>query len=283
MIRSETLFRIIARLYGTGDQMKAGEYRIPRTLGVVEIIDRLVEGEGDAKWVVIPEGWTVNQVADLLEERHLVRRTAFLRAVQRRPSAYGVDLQVSRASLEGYLMPDTYKFPSRASGADVVGIMVRNWEKKVWKSNEAAFWTSWLTPEKIVVAASLIEREAKRPEDRARIASVIRNRLAKKMLLQIDATVLYALGTHKEKVLLKDLKTPSFYNTYRHKGLPPGPICSPGLKAIEAVLHPEDTEYLYYVAQPDGSHIFTRTGQEHAAAVSRVRQMAAALSGVRAN
>jgi UPF0755 protein len=121
--------------------------------------------------------------------------------------------------------------------------------------------------------ASLVEREARLPEERALIAGVLFNRLHRRMLLEVDATVLYALGRHKSVVTYKDLEVNSPYNTYRHIGLPPGPIANPGVAAIEAALTPAVTDYLYYVARADGSHVFSRTYQEHLAAVRRQRSL----------
>jgi UPF0755 protein len=123
----------------------------------------------------------------------------------------------------------------------------------------------------IVTIASLIEREAKVPQDRARIAGVLDNRLRRGMRLEVDATLDYAYGYHKTRVLYKDLEVASPYNTYRHKGLPPGPIANPGLAALQAALHPERNAFLYYVARPDGAHIFSRTPDEHAAAKRQAR------------
>jgi UPF0755 protein len=131
------------------------------------------------------------------------------------------------------------------------------------------------TLHEIVTIASLIEREAEVEQDRARIAGVIENRLKRNMKLDIDATVLFALGRHKERVLYRDLQVASPYNTYRHKGLPPGPIAAPGLPSLVAALHPESHDFLFYVAAPDGSHVFTRTEAEHNAAVARMRSLRA--------
>ena len=133
---------------------------------------------------------------------------------------------------------------------------------------------------KIVTIASLIEREAKTQEDRPRIAGVLENRLKKGMKLEIDATVLYALGHHKHRVFFKDLLVDSPYNTYRHAGLPPGPIASPGARSLEAALAPEKNDYYYYVARPNGSHYFTRTGKEHEAAVRQARSESQTASAV---
>jgi peptidoglycan lytic transglycosylase G len=273
LIRSELAFIVTARVMGDSENMKAGEYLISPALGVLQIIDRLVAGDAEAQWVTIPEGKTVGQVASLLAERRLAKVPEFVRGTQRKPKMYGLLLPVSRRSVEGYLMPDTYKFPRQVHERAIIKNMLKNWHAKVYRPNRRLFEQSDLPADKIVIAASLIEREARVPQDRKLISSVIRNRLARKMPLQIDATVLYALGRHKQALSFKDLKVDHPYNTYKHVGLPPGPICSPGLESVVAALQPSDTDYLYYVAQPDGSHIFTSTYEEHKAAIARVKAM----------
>jgi UPF0755 protein len=272
-IRSATAFTVMARIYGESQNMKAGEYKIEPNLGVFQIIDKLVAGDAEQQWVVIPEGKTIGQVAQILADRRLVKDWEFIRAANRKPKRLGLAIPVSRPSVEGYLMPDTYKFPRQISERVLIKELLRNWNQKVLSPNRQLFAQSDLPLDKIVIIASLIEREAVVPQDRALISSVIRNRLKRKMPLQVDATVLYALGRHKKIVTYKDLKIEHPYNTYRNPGLPPGPICSPGLAAIRAALQPAKSDYLYYVAQPDGSHIFTRTFAEHQAAISRVKRM----------
>lgn len=272
-IRSALAFQMMVKVLGESKNIKAGEYQIPQSLGIVEIIDKLVAGDADAQWVVIPEGKTLSQIAVILEARRLAKSGNFMRAASRRPSSYGLDISVPRHSVDGYLMPDTYKFPRQISEGEIIRQMLRNWNAKVLRPHKALFSRSDLPVDKIVVMASMIEREARVPEDRPKIASVVRNRLKKGMKLQIDATVLYALRAHKSALSYADLKTKSPYNTYQNFGLPPGPICNPGVASVEAALQPAATPYLYYVAQPDGSHIFSRTAEEHRAAIARVKQM----------
>lgn len=272
VVRSATVFTVAARLYGESGNMKAGEYKIPPKHGVFEIIDQLVAGNSEAQWVVIPEGRTLKQIAQALEAERLADADEFLRAARRPPSEYGLDVSPRWKTCDGFLFPDSYKLPKQASARTIVAEMVKTWKRKVWEPNQELFKSASLTPDKIVVAASLIEREARVPQDRPLISSVIRNRLARKMKLQIDATVLFALGRHQQVVLYKDLEVDSPYNTYKHKGLPPGPICQPGLAAIEAALKPADEDYLFYVAMPDGSHVFTSSAAEHDRAVRDARR-----------
>jgi len=275
LIRSSLAFQAMARVLGETSEMKAGLYELSPNLGVVELIQRLVAGQALAHWVVIPEGLTLRQIAERLSERRLVTVEQFLRAARRPPKEYGLDLPIARRSVDGYLMPDTYQFPRQTTAREIIERMVRNWREKAYLPNERQFAAAGLSVDRIVVLASLIEREAQVPEDRPLISSVIWNRLRIKKKLEIDATVLYALGRHKDRVLFKDLKVDSPYNTYRHRGLPPGPICNPGKACIDAALRPAKTGYLYYVARPDGSHVFAETGEEHNANVAAVRQPSA--------
>lgn len=276
LIRSETVFKLAVRFYGGGEDMKAGEYRISPGLGVFEIIDKLVAGDAEAQWVVIPEGMGLSDIARRLENRRLAKRSSFLRLARRKPKSLGLNVPVSLSSTEGYLMPDTYKFPKRISERQIIKEMLENWEQKVYRPNAALFRASSLPLDKLMVVASMIEREAKVDKDRALISSVIRNRLAKNRKLEIDATVIYALGGHKKELSLADLKVKSPYNTYYKVGLPPGPICNPGLESVMAALKPAKTPYLYYVARPDGSHIFSETYEQHKAAIAEVKAMKAA-------
>jgi UPF0755 protein len=276
LIRSTLAFDVLGRVRGTSRRMKAGEYELPRNLDLYQVIDRLVAGVAETAWVVIPEGKKPEEIAAILQEANLVQADAFLRAVEQPPAKYGLRIPTKRRSVDGYLMPDTYRINRKTTPPRVIEQMVKNWEAKVYRPNRDAFARCPLSIDQVIVAASLIEREARVPQDRPLIASVIRNRLKRKMPLQIDATVIYALGHHKQALTFADLKVDSPYNTYRHTGLPPGPICEPGAEAVKAFLYPPRTDYLYYVARPDGRHIFTRTRAEHHTAIVRARALRAA-------
>jgi UPF0755 protein len=174
-------------------------------------------------------------------------------------------------------MPDTYRFEKGIPETEIIRRMLANWNVRVLRPHARLFRQADFPMDKILVIASLIEREAMTNADRPLISSVIRNRLRIKKRLEIDATVLYALGRHKEALTFADLKVDSPYNTYRSLGLPPGPICNPGLASILAALKPAKTRYLYYVARPDGSHLFAVTYEEHRANIDRVKEMKALL------
>jgi UPF0755 protein len=271
LIRHRYAFMLLARLMGESSNLKAGEYELHPSMQLLEIMDKLSRGDATAVWFTVPEGYTVDQVADTLDKLDMVDRRHFLRLVQSDGSRFDTAVKVPRRSLEGYLFPDSYKFKKGVSEATIITGMLKNFHTQVVDGLREEIRANDLSLDKLVILASLIEREARVPEDRPLISAVIRNRLKEKMLLQIDATVLYALGQHKDRVLFEDLKVDSPYNTYQNPGLPPGPICSPGIEAIKAALRPAKADYLYYVARPDGSHIFTNTLSEHNAAIKKAR------------
>jgi UPF0755 protein len=281
VIRSRYAFLLMTRVLGESTNLKAGEYELSPSLGLIEIIDKMARGDALAHWFTIPEGYTLDQVAKTLSRNRMAEERQFLRLARGSDESLRPPVATSRASLEGYLFPDSYKLKTGASEKAIIRAMLRTFREKVLEGMANDVHRSDMPLDKIVILASLIEREARRPEDRPLIAAVLRNRLKNRMRLQVDATVLYAMGEHKSKVLLSDLETPSAYNTYRNAGLPPGPICNPGLSSIKAALHPAKASYLFYVAKPDGAHIFSHTFQEHQQAIRRARalQRAAAPSG----
>jgi UPF0755 protein len=281
VIRSRYAFMLMTRVLGESTSLKAGEYEMSPDMGLIEIIDKLSRGDALAHWLTIPEGYTVDQIAQTLSRSRMAEERRFLRLARGGEAALRPPVSISRESLEGYLFPDSYKLKTGASEKAIIAEMLKTFREKVIDGMANDIHRSDLPLDKIVILASLIEREARRPEDRPLISAVLRNRLRQRMRLQVDASVLYALGHHKTKVLLSDLETPSPYNTYRNVGLPPGPICNPGLSAIQAALHPAKVNYLYYVAKPDGAHIFSRTYAEHQQAIRRARalQRAAVPSG----
>jgi UPF0755 protein len=271
LIRSRYAFILMARILGESNSMKAGEYELQPRMTLLEIIDKLSRGDATVVWFTVPEGYTVEQVADTLTQQGLVERSRFQRLAASDGSRYDVGVKAARRSLEGYLFPDSYKFKKGVNETAIVAGMLRNFHTQVVEGLGEEIRANDLPLDKIVILASLIEREARAPEDRPLISAVIRNRLRRQMLLQIDASVLYALGKHKDRVLLTDLQVDSPYNTYKYPGLPPGPICSPGLDSIKAALRPAKADFLYYVARSDGRHIFSNTLAEHNAAIKRAR------------
>jgi UPF0755 protein len=220
--------------------------------------------------ITIPEGFTLQQIEPLLAHTIHVPIDSVKAAVT--DTAQLTRLDIPTKNLEGYLFPDTYAFPEGTTARQAVSEMVKRFERE-WKPDwNARLATLALNRNDIVTLASIIEKEAKRSEERPVISAVYHNRLKNRMLLQADPTVQYALGHHTPRILLKDLEIESPYNTYKHAGLPPGPIASPGGPSLVAALFPANVSYLYFVAHSDGHHEFRTTLAEHDSAKSAVRR-----------
>lgn len=271
VIRNPRALVVAARLRRAGGRLRHGEYALAPTQGALEIVDVLIQGRGLLHRVTIPEGFTVRQIADALAAAGVVQRERFVELATRggRRFARASLAELPTDSLEGYLFPDTYHLPRSLDEEAVIGTMLDRLDAAVDAPLRDAARARGLTFHQLLTIASMVERETRVAEERPVIAGVIYNRLARGMRLEIDATVLYALGRHKDRVTLADLAVESPYNTYRREGLPPGPIASPGLAAIAAAARPAEVPYLFYVLKPDGSHHFSRTLAEHQAAVRR--------------
>lgn len=276
VVRNAYAFAIVAKLQGKGSALKAGHYRFSGELTLDQVIDRLAEGPNDSASdktrVTIPEGYTVDQIGKLLAEKGILDADQFQRFVSDPASFSGLtaDFALPRTCLEGYLFPDTYDFLPHSSPTQIVNEMLLNFSRRFYRPYQHEIESAAGGLSAVVIKASLIEREARAEADRPRIAGVLDNRLKKGMKLQIDATVLYG-REHKSRIFLGDLKRESPYNTYLHAGLPVGPIANPGISSLLAALHPDNNEFLYYVARPNGYHTFTRTFAEHEAAVKAAR------------
>jgi UPF0755 protein len=245
---------------------KFGKYEEPR-----EILKSLIKGRRLTVKVVIPEGLKVNETIyafrrhkdadiDIPKLKALTTDTNFIK-----------QLGINKTTIEGYLFPNTYIFYKGEKPENILKKMVSSLFAIIKPSQKFRIKSMEFSAHEILTIASMIEREAMVDREKPIIASVIYNRLEKNIPLQIDATVLYALGMHKTRVMYKDLRVKSPYNTYRNRGLPPGPIASPGFQSIMAALHPSRTNYLYYVATGKGDHIFSETHKEHVIAKEKLR------------
>lgn len=277
VVRSALAFNVYARWRGQSGHIKAGRYVLSGDMTLGQILRELLVGPGastaERVRVTIPEGYTLKQIADTLQAAGVTDGGALLQQATDRDAIAEMhaDFPLPKNSIEGYLFPDTYFFAPHTAPGAVLDRMLADFGARFARPYAGGLDESGRSLADIVTIASLIEREAKAPADRPRIAGVIANRLNRGMKLGIDASVLYAIGRHKDRVTFKDVAVDSPYNTYRHTGLPPGPIANPGLSSLLAALRPEKSDYLYYVARPDGSHIFTRTVAEHEAAKREVR------------
>jgi UPF0755 protein len=262
-------FRILARVKGDDRNIKPGTYLFKRSTPWTEILSALNGGHGLVNSITIPEGFSLSQITPLLARTLQVPVDSVRAAV--RDTALRRRLDVPTPNLEGYLFPDTYAFPDGTTARQAVGEMVRRFErewKPAWNQQLASLA---MNRHDIVTLASIIEEEAKRPEERPVISAVYHNRLREQMLLQADPTIQYALGHHVPRLRYKDLQVKSPYNTYVHVGLPPGPIASPGGPSLVAALYPAKVSYRYFVAHPDGHHEFRTTLAEHDNARRTVR------------
>jgi len=257
LIKSRFAFLILTRITGAGNKLKAGEYELNNRMGMAKIIKRLKEGKGTLHRITIPPGYTLKDIANLLEREHLVDRHRFLNFCYD-PSFIDRSLSIAPPSLEGYLFPDTYFLHRGMDEEKVISLMVNRFNEMVKRENIKDEMLHG-----IVTLASIVEKEAKIKEEYPIISAVFHNRLKRNMVLQSCATVLYALGEQKFHLSIEDTRIPSPYNTYIYPGLPPGPICSPSTLAIKAALNPADVDYLYFVLREDGSHIFLKTGSSH--------------------
>lgn len=263
------VFRLYARATGGDRNIKPGTYLLKHGTPWKDIISALNGGHGLVNTITIPEGYSIAQITPLLARTLKVPADSVNAAV--RDTSVLARLDIPAPTLEGYLFPDTYAFPVGTTARQAVREMVFDFERR-WKPEwDAKAGALKINRNDLVTMASIVEREARLPEERPVIAAVYYNRLQKGMLLQADPTVQYALGHHVGRVLYKDLTTESPYNTYTHKGLPPGPIASPGVASLAAAANPASVPYLYFVAGRDGHHEFRTTLEEHTSAIRQVR------------
>src|ERR1700686_2028396 len=271
LVGSPRLFRLYGRLIGGDRNIKPGTYLLRHGTPWKDIISALNGGHGLVNTITIPEGYSLSQIMPLLARTLKVPPESVQAAV--RDTALLARLDIPNPTIEGYVFPDTYAFPLGTTARQAVREMVYAFERR-WRPD----WDSSLVGLKInrndlVTMASIVEREARLPEERPVIAAVYYNRLRRGMLLQADPTIQYALGHHVGRVLYRDLAVQSPYNTYIHKGLPPGPVASPGVASLAAAANPANVPYLYFVATKDGHHEFRMTLDEHTTAIRQIRAM----------
>ena len=231
------------------------------------MLSKMTKGEVIQYVVTIPEGFSVNQIADLLEEKRLVNREVFIQATE--DPAFIRTLSVPHQRLEGYLFPDTYHFTRHLKPETMIKAMVLRWKQTVSGEYEARAKELGMPMHQVLTLASVIEKETARPRERPLISGVFYNRLRRNIPLQSDPTVIYDLHQFDGDLRKADLSIESPYNTYVVVGLPPGPIANPGKAAIHAALYPASTDYLYFVSRNDGSHAFSTTLAEHNQAVQK--------------
>jgi UPF0755 protein len=270
-VRSAWAFIAVSAVQGDVRRLKPGEYEFPKGSSTVTVARMVGSGRVRQHPVLHPEGATMSELARALETARLARADDVLRVA--RDQAFLAVQGIDAPSLEGYVFPDTYQFVRGMRVEDILGRMIQRLRTKLTPDVIARVKARGLTVHQMLTLASIIEREAAVPEEQRLIAAVFWNRLQIDMPLQADPTVQYAVGKERRGLTRADLQADHPYNTYRRSGLPPGPIASPGLGAIEAALDPAPVKYLYFVAvSADGRrHHFSTTVEEHNAAVARYR------------
>jgi UPF0755 protein len=272
VIRSRMAFVLWHRIHRK-QSLKAGEYLFDKTARVLDVHDRLVRGDIYVHTVVIPEGFTMFDIAQALQDAGLGSSQRFLAVAQSNLELIS-DLAPEAKSLEGYLFPNTYEFTRTQSMKDIAAAMVKQFRQVAEQIGLTANGRG-TEVRKTVTMASIIEKETAVPEERAVVASVYYNRLARNIALQADPSVIYAEllnGTYAGALHHADMGFQSAYNTYTHPGLPPGPIGNPGRTSLEAALHPAQTDYYYFVSDGNGHHRFSRSLEEHNQNVAKLRQ-----------
>lgn len=261
LIKDQIAFFLLIKKLGIDQNLQAGDFRLTPSMDAKTVAQTLTRGMLDV-WVTILEGWRDEEIGLKLAQELALPEAEFLKYAE-----------------EGYMFPDTYLIPREATGSAIAQILKDNFEQKFSSELEAEAKKKGLTKDEVIVLASIVEKEASGEEDRNVIAGILLKRFKKDWPLQADATIQYALGYQpeertwwKKNLSSADKKTKSPYNTYLHPGLPPGPICNPGLASINAVIYPRATDYWYYLHDPQGQVHFAKTIEEHEANIAKYLQ-----------
>jgi len=269
VIRSPELMLLYAQLTGTGRRIRPGDYAFRGGERIEQVMAHLVRGDFIVVTVAIPEGLTLHQVSERLGAAGIVCQPDFEDAA--RTGSLVKSLEFGPLGAEGYLFPATYRFRPRATVDEILAAMFSRFYQIMTPGTVRRIFELGLTPREMVTLASIIETEARAPGERKLIASVFYNRMRLNMPLQSDPTAKYSFEGETEPVAAA-VRIPSTFNTYAFAGLPPGPIANPGLKSIEAALYPAHTDYLYFVARDDGTHVFSRSLREHETAIAMLKR-----------
>jgi len=282
LVRSPTVFRLAVLYYGAERDLKSGRYTIPPGAGLRAIVEQLQAGTAEETVsVTIPEGLRSEQIAAILEQKGVATAGDFLRLVRSGDTGRSnFSWAPAGTSLEGFLFPETYHVPPAYGARPFLDLMLRTFDRQLGAALPATAAVEGRSIRDLVVLASIVERETPNAAERPVVAGVFWNRLHAAMPLDADPTVQFALTTRsgwsggywKPGLTLDDLKVESPYNTYINGGLPPGPICNPGAASLAAVAAPEQSNYLFFVAKPDGAHAFSSTFEEHQLNVNRFQR-----------
>jgi peptidoglycan lytic transglycosylase G len=278
IVRSQPAFVFYAGLTGRAKRLKPGDYAFKGGEAMPAVLTHLVNGDFMVVTVTIPEGMTVHQIGERLEQAGLVCENEFDSAA--RGGQVAAALGLGPLGTEGFLFPATYRFSPLAKTDQILGLMLERFFAVLTPAVEQRLFELDLTAREMVTMASIVEKEAHAPQERPIIASVFYNRLKLGMPLQSDPTAQYNLQGDSQRAATA-VRMPSAFNTYEIAGLPPGPIANPGLSSIRAALYPAHTDYLYFVARNDGTHIFSRSFAEHQRAIAEVKRVNALSQGLK--
>lgn len=270
IIRDKNLFLFVGRISRIDRKIRAGYYSIYSSMNTLDLLKVLRKGQIIEYEITVVEGDSLREIADKLSDKGIVDKEDFheLSSDEDFLSSY----HIVAPTFEGYLFPDTYKIPKGMDPEEAIGMMINKMREKYSGELAARAAEIGLSEREVLTLASIIEKEAETDEERPLISAVYHNRLRKRMLLQADPTAIYGIKSSREKITAEDVRRKTPYNTYRIKGLPPGPIASPGIKSIMAALYPANVPYLYFVSNNDGTHNFSVTAKEHEIAVESYRQ-----------
>lgn len=273
VIRNPLFFRFITRFERMDNKLQAGEYEFSTGMSTEQVLHKITQGKTITYSFTIPEGFTVEQIAALLAEKQLVDREQFLLLARKGPSSFALMGNSTDAgyAVEGFLFPDTYSISKGMNEEEILNMMLKKFDATISQDMRTKAAEQGMNLYQLVTLASLVEREAKVEAERPIIAAVFLHRLQIEMPMQSCATIQYILGTPKQELSIEDTQIESPYNTYLHAGLPPGPIANPGLASIQAIINPARTDVLYFVARSDGTHIFSRTYEEHLQAIEETK------------
>jgi UPF0755 protein len=268
IIKNRHFFVLLTTILGKKTKVKAGEYEFHTQMLPLEVLDALVKGQVKPHLVTIPEGYTLSQIAQLLEDLNLVEKKGFLQKASSPAFINTLGLsQLAGPTLEGYLFPDTYHLFREMDPEEVIQMMVHQFKKVFGPDLANRASELGISEREVVILASIIEKETPLPEEKPLISAVFQNRLKKKIPLQSDPTVIYGIKNFNGNLTKEHLLRRTPYNTYLMVGLPPTPICNPGKESLLAAVHPAPVPYLYFVSKNDGSHYFSSDIEEHNRAV----------------
>jgi len=270
IIRSRHFFYFLARLRGVDTSIKFGEYQLSNRMSSNEVLNKIIRGEQIKYSITIPEGLTLVQIAKLYYKKGLAEKDEFIQLAT--DSEFAASLDINEGTLEVYLFPDTYKFIRDIGARNIICCMVQRFKEVYDEKIRARAKAIHFSQRKVLTLASMIEKETANAEEKNLISAVFHNRLKKNMRLQCDPTVIYGLDAFNGKLTKKDLNIYTPYNTYLIDGLPPTPICNPGMGSIRAALYPAAVGYLYFVSRNDGTHYFSTTLSEHNHAVNKYQR-----------